>query len=75
MLGLPGCFALTLQSQQAGAVVVDDGSNGTAIGQVCYVVHHRERGLLFGLHLVFSVPDLREGERERERERESKRNR
>lgn len=51
-------FVSTFKSQQAGAVVMYNCSNGTTTGQVFDFIHHWEDGLLFGLSFIFPVAQL-----------------
>lgn len=58
-------FLGTLESQQTGAVVMYDCSNGATAGQVLDFTHHWEAGILFRLGLIFPVAQLTRKEQQR----------
>lgn len=56
-------FVGTFKSQQAGAIVMYDGSNSTSTGQVFNFIHYWKNGLKFGLNFILPIAELKKKER------------
>lgn len=61
-------FVGTFKSQQAGAIVMYDGSNSTSTGQVFNFIHYWKNGLKFGLNFILPIAELKKERKKNKRQ-------